>query len=560
MSFPRRLLAALTAAFTLALVWLGSSPAYAADPVIYAAGDIACEPGSASDATHCRERYTSDIILSGGAARALALGDLQYNSASLSNLRNSYDKTWGRFKSITRPVLGNHESTGNGYFDYFYGSGVNNGFAGTRGKGYYSHNVGAWHLIGLNSNCSRVPCSSGSAQEQWLKADLAANKAKCTLAYWHHPRWSSGHDGDGTFMQAIWKDLYDADADVVLVGHSHNYERFAPQNANGQRDTTRGIREFVVGTGGAFFTGIGSAHANSEVRQNHTFGVLRLTLHASSYDWKFMPIAGKVWTDSGTGSCHGAGTTGTTDTQAPSTPTNLRATASAPNRVDLTWTASTDNVGVTGYEIYRGGSKIATATGTSHSDTTVAANSTYTYQVLAIDAAGNRSNASNSATVTTPSGGTIIRFPAQADARVEEANPTTNYGTANLRVDGNADPDVQSYLSFNVTGLLGTPRSAKLRVWASSDTQNGPAVYTTSSGWLETGLGGITWATRPAPTSAARDDKSAVAPGSWVEFDVTPFVGGNGIYSFVLITDSGDGLDMHSREATMRPELVVDLG
>jgi hypothetical protein len=271
---------------------------------IAAAGDIACAPGDPVTADTCREKFTSDTIIRDGAARVLALGDLQYNSASLSNLQGSYDKTWGRFKSITRPALGNHESSGGGYFDYFNGSGANNGPAGERGKGYYSFDVGAWHLIALNSNCSRVPCGSGSAQEQWLRADLAAHRNTCTLAYWHHPRFSSGHDGDGTFMQAIWQALYNAGADVVLVGHSHDYERFAPQNASGGLDRNRGIREFVVGTGGAFFTGLSTTKPNSEVRQNKTFGVLRLTLRSTSYDWQFVPEPGKTWTDAGSNACH----------------------------------------------------------------------------------------------------------------------------------------------------------------------------------------------------------------------------------------------------------------
>jgi calcineurin-like phosphoesterase family protein len=272
--------------------------------VIYAAGDIACAPGDASSSTKCRQMKTSDIIVSAGASQVLALGDLQYNSASLSNLRASYDRSWGRFKSITRPALGNHEGSGSGYFDYFNGSGAVNGPAGERGNGYYSYDVGSWHLIALNSNCSRVSCSAGSAQGQWLRADLAANPRSCTLAYWHHPRFSSGHDGDGTFMQDVWKTLYDSNADVVLVGHSHNYERFAPMNASGSLDRARGMREFVVGTGGAFFTGVGSARPNSEVRQNNTYGVLKLTLNPASYDWRFVPEAGRTFTDAGSQPCH----------------------------------------------------------------------------------------------------------------------------------------------------------------------------------------------------------------------------------------------------------------
>ena len=282
----------------------GIPPGSAGDAVIYAAGDIACAPGDAQTSSKCREMRTADIIVQGGASRVLALGDLQYNSASLSNLRNSYNRSWGRVKSITSPAVGNHEGSASGYFDYFNGSGASNGPAGARGKGYYSYDVGNWHLIALNSNCARVACNAGSTQEQWLRADLAANPRTCTLAYWHHPRFSSGHDGDGTFMQDIWKTLYDANVDVVLVGHSHNYERFAPMNANGALDRARGVREFVVGTGGAFFTGISSAKPNSEVRQNNTYGVLRMALHPASYDWRFVPEAGKTFSDVGSQACH----------------------------------------------------------------------------------------------------------------------------------------------------------------------------------------------------------------------------------------------------------------
>jgi hypothetical protein len=279
-------------------------PVVTPDPVITAAGDIACAPGDSTSATKCHEMKTSDLIVNGGTAVTLALGDLQYNSASLSNLRASYDRSWGRVKSITRPTLGNHEGSGNGYFDYFNGVGVNDGPAGARGKGYYSYNAGSWHVIAPNSNCSLVPCNAGSAQGQWLRADLAANPRACTLAYWHHPRFSSGYGGDNTFMQDIWKTLFDANADVVLVGHSHDYERFAPMNANGTLDRTRGMRQFVVGTGGAFFTGISAAKPNSEVRQNNTFGVLRLTLHPTSYDWRFNAEAGKSFSDAGSEACH----------------------------------------------------------------------------------------------------------------------------------------------------------------------------------------------------------------------------------------------------------------
>ena len=183
------------------------------------------------------------------------------------------------------------------------------GPAGDRTKGYYSFNVGTWHLIALNStdHCTIIPCGAGSAQETWLKADLAANPTKyCTLAYWHDPRFNSGHDGNADEMQPLFQALYNADADVVLGGHAHDYERFAPQNPSGQLDNARGIRQFVVGTGGAFFTSVGTPKPNSQIRQNNTYGVLKLTLHPTSYDWQFVSESNKPFTDSGTGQCHGS--------------------------------------------------------------------------------------------------------------------------------------------------------------------------------------------------------------------------------------------------------------
>jgi Calcineurin-like phosphoesterase len=306
----RRMLVILIAAMA---VGAASAPgALAQDPVIAAAGDIACDPddpgfnGGAGTADRCHQRATSDLLVGAGLAAVLPLGDIQYDSASLSNILAVYEPTWGRVKAISRPILGNHESSGTGYFDYFNGAGVLDGPAGPRGKGYYSFDVGSWHLVALNSNCSMVSCSAGSEQEQWLRADLAAHPTSCTLAYWHHPRYSSGHDGSNTSMQPLWEALYDADVEILLSGHSHNYERFAALGRDGAPDPAEGIRQFVVGTGGAFFTGgLDSLIANSEVAQNDTFGVLFLTLRPTSYDWRFAPEAGKTFTDTGSGLCHG---------------------------------------------------------------------------------------------------------------------------------------------------------------------------------------------------------------------------------------------------------------
>jgi chitodextrinase len=284
-----------------------TTPSAGASQVIAVAGDIACATSDANynggngTATACRQKATSNLVVNGGYAAVLALGDNQYNSGSLSSFQAAYDPTWGRFKSITHPAVGNHEygtPNASGYFSYYGAS------AGDPSKGYYSFDLGAWHLISLNSNCTIVACTAGSAQETWLRNDLASHSNLCTLAFDHHARWSSGHDGDNTFMQPMWQDLYDANADLFLSGHSHNYERFAPQNASGGLDNARGIRQFVVGTGGAFFTGVGSAHPNSQVRNNDTFGILKLTLRSTGYDWQFVPEAGRTFTDSGSTACH----------------------------------------------------------------------------------------------------------------------------------------------------------------------------------------------------------------------------------------------------------------
>jgi chitodextrinase len=278
-------------------------------PVIGVAGDIACatdDPnfdGGVGTTAACRMLATSNLLVNNGFAAILPLGDEQYNSGSLSQFLASYDLSWGRVKSISRPVVGNHEygtSGASGYFSYYGAS------AGDPSKGYYSFDVGSWHLVALNSNCTKIAggCDAGSPQETWLRNDLAAHPAQCTLAFSHHARWSSGHDGDNLFMQAMWQDLYNANAELFLSGHSHDYERYAPQNGSGGLDNTRGVRQFVVGTGGAFFTGMGTTDPNSQVHNNTTYGILKLTLRPASYDWQFVPVAGQTFTDSGSTACH----------------------------------------------------------------------------------------------------------------------------------------------------------------------------------------------------------------------------------------------------------------
>jgi hypothetical protein len=281
------------------------------DPVIAAAGDIACDPsdpgynGGNGTSGRCQQKATSNLLT--GITGVVTLGDEQYDDATLSKFQTVYNATWGRANQLNRPAVGNHEyltPKAAGYFDYFNGVGKSDGPAGPRDKGYYSYNLGTWHIVALNSNCSQVSCSSGSAQDQWLRADLSKNPTKCTLAFFHHPRWSSGLAGSNSNMGTLVTDLYNANADVILAGHDHLYERFGPQNPSAGADSARGIREFVVGTGGKSLVDFDQIKANSQVRNNTTFGVLRLGLHSSSYDWKFQPIAGQSFTDSGSTSCH----------------------------------------------------------------------------------------------------------------------------------------------------------------------------------------------------------------------------------------------------------------
>jgi acid phosphatase type 7 len=233
------------------------------------------------------------------------LGDEAYPRGSVANFEDCYGPSWGRFKGRTKPVPGNHEyftEGARGYFEYFGEA------AGDPEAGYYSYELGSWHVVALNSNCEEVRCGPGSAQTRWLKEDLAANdEAQCTLAYMHHPRFSSGekHGPTAGGVEELWEALYEADADVVLSGHEHNYERFSPQDPQGKADPEGGIRQFVVGTGGGGGEGpISDPIANSKVRTDGTDGVLKLTLHPKSYEWEFVPVEGESFTDSGGAQCH----------------------------------------------------------------------------------------------------------------------------------------------------------------------------------------------------------------------------------------------------------------
>jgi hypothetical protein len=282
-----------------------------ASPVIAAAGNIACDPhvpefnAGAGTATECGMRATSNLLMTGGLAAVLALGDNQYPCGDYADFLAAFDPSWGRVKQLIHPVMGNHDfacngsNTGPGYFQYFGAA------AGTAGQGYYSLDIGRWHLIALNSECQAVGgCGATSPQGRWLTADLAAHKTTCTLAFWHYPRFASGVEGNQANVSPFWTILYAAGADVILNAHEHDYERFAPQTPDGVVDAARGIREFIVGTGGRMLHGFNFSGANSAIRLNQSWGVLQLTLRPTSYSWQFVPVTAGAPADSGSAACH----------------------------------------------------------------------------------------------------------------------------------------------------------------------------------------------------------------------------------------------------------------
>lgn len=283
--FGKRLITVLIITILLATLYAAPLHASAASVVLVGAGDISTCGNNNDEATA--------KLLDSISGTVFTAGDNVYPDGTYTQYTNCYHPTWGRHKSRTKPVPGNHEyntSGAAGYFRYFSNT-----------PSYYAYNLGDWRIYALNSE---IDVSSTSTQVRWLKNDLAANPKRCVLAYWHKPRWSSGsHYGSNSRYQTLWKTLYDAGAEVVISGHEHHYERFKEMNSAGTASSP-GLRQIVAGTGGASHYGFGSALSTSQVRNSSAYGVLKLTLNATSYSWKFVPVAGASFTDSGTTNCH----------------------------------------------------------------------------------------------------------------------------------------------------------------------------------------------------------------------------------------------------------------
>ena len=450
------------------------------------------------------------------------------------------------------PANGNKEYYGDGqWWDAFPMHGSNHS--------WYSYDWGDAHILVLDTE---VPYSPGTEQYAFAEADLQASQnAKWRIVITHAPPYSSGSAGASSEgVQTHLVPLFQAQrVHLVASGNSHNYERTHPMR-NGARAAADGVTYLVTGGGGNGFNTFSLAQpAYTAFREDTYYQYTKVTVSPTA-----LLVEGRR-ADTGAVFDSATITPSSGDTTPPTAPSGLSATAVSSSQIDLAWTASTDAVGVTGYDVFRGGVQVATVSGTSASDTGLTPNTSYTYTVKARDAAGNVSPTSSAATTTTLSAGTGAQttINASADARVQQANPTTNYGTSTtLGADQDPTAQVESFLKFANPGLTGTVTSAKLRLWtvpgtgSSSTTTNGPALYGVTQDWTE---GSISYAARPTRAATATANVSALAADSVAEYDVTALVK-NGTYNFSLVPDSTDGVSFNSREnsaTTKRPQLVI---
>jgi hypothetical protein len=306
MRFGLRALASAVCIVTMVLASSAVPASAATSSIMVAAGDIACAPGSATTSTTCQQLRTAAIIGTLHPKYVLPLGDLVYPAGTQPGFDHSYGPSWGQYKSITKPVPGNHEygTTGaSGYFGYFGSRATPLQPTCTSGcKGYYSFSTGSWHVVALNTRCSETTdsCADFTAQAAWLDQDLSAHPARCTMAYMHNPLFSGGY-GATPEVKVLWNVLQKHHADLVITGHAHNYQRFVAQTPGGTASAT-GITEIIAGTGGDSLQTL-STTTNQAAHVNHTFGVLRLALNAGGWTSKFVTTSGTTL-DPASGSCH----------------------------------------------------------------------------------------------------------------------------------------------------------------------------------------------------------------------------------------------------------------
>ncbi len=512
----------------------GTTPAAGQPFVVAAAGDGAGGEPSASNVVALIQGWNPNLFL--------YLGDV-YEKGSGAEFYNWYKPSnyFGVFRSITDPVVGNHEYSGGsgaaGYFDYWDNI-----------PHYYSYNIGAWHFIALDSTSQYGGTATTSAQYKWLQTDLRNSKSACILAYFHHPVYNIGPEGDTVSMDAIWSLLAQYGTDIVLTGHDHDYQRWVPLDGAGNPSAT-GITQFVVGTAGhgtQTFVRTDTRVAVAYDTALQTFGALQLQLGSAGASFSFINTQGSIL-DSGTIPCN----TANADTQAPTVPTGLTAVAgSAP--ANIKWNTSTDNVGVAGYTIYRNGASVATVSGAvlTYSDYSAALNTSYTYSVDAFDAAGNHSAQSSPISVATSP--TETMFPV-ADTYVDQSLPTNNYGTATvLRAD--ASPDLHAYLRFNVQNWS-PGLTAMLRLYGNSNSTFGVDLHNVADNTWDPAT--MIYNNAPVYDPNILGSTGSFAASTWTSIDVTSQITGNGSYNFALTTSGSTTVSIASSESgATAPQLV----
>ena len=515
----------------------GTAPPTGEPFVLAATGDGASGQTS-SDAV-------AEAVAAMGPNMFMYTGDV-YDDGTYTEFKNWYGEgtRFGKLGSITNPILGNHEQDGtrwDGYDRYWRSP-----------PPFYSYDAAGWHFVVFNSDSRYLQFTPGTPQYDWLATDLASHNSACTVAGFHHPVVSVGPQGDNPELDGVWQLLVDSGVDLALTGHDHSYQRWLPLGRDLQ-PSQNGTTQFVLGGGGHGIQGFVRTDPRMAVgadQVSNAYGALRLELNAKGAQYEYRNISGSVL-DSGTLQCSGT----STDVSAPSAPTTSAAEAVHGGRVDVTWNASRDDVGVDHYVVRRNGATVGTVPGhqRSFTDTTVRGATTYTYTVEAVDAAGNASGQSPSASVTTPGSSGTLTFTAHADTYVNATAPGTNYGAATvLRLD--ASPDLRSYLRFDLSGITGTVTSAKLRVFSNSSHSVGYEVRSAPPTWDE---GRLTYDNAPAPEELLTTT-GGLAGGTYKEIDLTGKVPPSGVLSLALTPINGTAISLASRETASPAQLVVE--
>ncbi len=520
----------------------GTQPQKGQPFVVVATGDGASGEASSQKVT--------DMIASLNPNLFLYLGDV-YENGGLVEFYNWYGTNgayFDRFRAITDPTIGNHEynqKDAQGYFTYW--DNIPN---------YYSFNAGGWHFVSLNANSSHVPTDVHSAQYQWLAKDLAANASTCTVVYYHQPLFNIGPEGSESSMADVWALMAQYGVSIVLNGHDHDYQRWVPLDGKGQ-PSPNGITEFVAGGGGHGLQkpqNTDNRLAYSNDLNPDSFGALELKLNPGGADFSYINEKNAVL-DSGVIPCQKT----SQDSQPPASPSGLSAAAAKATQVNLAWSASTDNTGVSGYTIYRDGNELASVSGTSlaFTDETAMPQTTYSYTVDAFDPSGNHSRQSPAASVTTPTMPSSLSFLPDADTYVSAFSPGSDYGAAaTLRVD--SSPDVHSYLRFTVKGLAGMSIArASLQIYCNDASSLGFQVQSVAdSTWDERSMN----YTNAPPLGGVLATSGPTSANSWVTIDLTPYVTGEGVYSFGLSTTNPSALSFPSRDSGLNvAQLVIGL-